>query len=459
MISDRPNILIIYPDQMRGDSMSCAGIPLVKTPQIDRLALEGVRFENAYTSFPLCAPFRASFFTGKYAHSTGVYANHYAIPLEHNFLADIFRTHHYQTGYFGKWHLDGGKIPGFVSPGDRRLGFDHFVGFNRGHRYFGSIYFTDTDQPYTSPRYEPDYQTDQLIEFGERCLNDPQGRPFLAMINYGLPHPPLVAPQHYLNLYSAEEVPLPGNVPHDVQSQSASKAFLAKYYGLIACVDHNVGKLLDWIDYRDLFEHTLVIFVSDHGELAGEHGEYGKKTYHRSAMHVPLLVRYPKHYPEGHVVHALIDPAVDTMPTLLECCDFTVPEDVQGSSYLTLLEGSDIPVREAVFYEILMEKEGPEKFPVPERGVRTLDWLYVRNSEGPLVLYDLISDPLEMENLIGSTQHQPAIKELARLLADHMDQTEDDWKIAATFPSHDYHTSEEGDRNVAEMLKFAIPSP
>ena len=436
--------------------MSCAGNLVIKTPQIDRIAMEGIRFANAFTSCPLCAPFRASFLTGKYAHSTGVYANHYPIPLEQNFLAEIFRKHQYQTGYFGKWHLDGGKIPGFVSPGDRRLGFDHFVGFNRGHHYFKSIYFKDSGQPYTSQRYEPDYQTDQLIEFCEGCLKDPQGRPFLAMINYGIPHPPLVAPENFLNQYSAEEIPLPGNVPQDGRSQRASRTFLAKYYGLIACLDHNVGKLLDWIDERDLYDDTLVIFLSDHGELAGEHGLYGKKTYYHSAMHVPLMVRYPKQFPAGHMVQALVDPAVDSLPSLLESCAIAAPGDIQGSSYRKNLAGGDIPIREAVFYEILMEKEGPENFPIPERGVRTLEWLYVRNREAPQILYDLDSDPLEMNNLIGSPQHQPIIKALDDLLSEHMHQTGDDLQIEAKFPPQDYDTYEEGDRNIAQMLKSAI---
>jgi arylsulfatase A-like enzyme len=276
------------------------------------------------------------------------------------------------------------------------------------------------------------------------------------MINYGLPHPPLVAPEHYLNLYSVGEVPLPGNVPQDVQSQHGAKAFLAQYYGLIACLDHNVGKLLDWIDNSNLFDDTLVVFLSDHGELAGEHGVYGKKAYHRSAMHVPLLIRYPKHFPSEHVVQSIVDPSVDTMPTLLDCCSIPIPKGVQGSSYLKLLKGGDIPIREAVFYEILMEEEGPENFPVPERGVRTLDWVYVRDSEGPLVLYDLGSDPLEMENLIRSTHHKPVINELDTLLSRHMEKTSDDWQIAATFPPPDFHTYEEGDQNAAEMLKSAI---
>ena len=132
------------------------------------------------------------------------------------------------TGYFGKWHLDGGANPGYVPPGNRRLGFDHFIGFNRGHRYFSSIYFKDTEQPYTSRRYEPDYQTDQLLEFMEKCLSDPNGAPFLAMINYGIPHPPLIAPDHYLRLYSPDEISVPDNVPSDKSPQTRAVATCKK---------------------------------------------------------------------------------------------------------------------------------------------------------------------------------------------------------------------------------------
>ncbi len=203
-LQTRPNILIVYSDQLRADAMSCAGNPCIKTPQMDRIANEGVRFGEAFTSFPLCAPFRASLLTGKYAHSNGMYANHYRIPLGQAFLAEILREAGYQTGYFGKWHLDGGAKFGFVPPGERRLGFETFVGFNRGHDYFGSIYYRDTPQPYTSRRFEPDYQTEHLIEFMEQAWRQRPDRPFFAEISYGPPHPPLTAPAHFLNLYSPE---------------------------------------------------------------------------------------------------------------------------------------------------------------------------------------------------------------------------------------------------------------
>lgn len=148
----------------------CAGNACIKTPNTDRLAREGVRFENAYTSFPLCSPFRASLFTGKYAHTNGQFANHFPIPLDQECLAEILRDDGYRTGYIGKWHLYGGPKPGFVPPGKARLGFDHFVGFNRGHYYLNSIYYKDTDQPYHSTRYEPEYQTNQLIEFMDSSI-------------------------------------------------------------------------------------------------------------------------------------------------------------------------------------------------------------------------------------------------------------------------------------------------
>lgn len=451
----RPNILIIYPDQMRADVMGCAGNTCIKTPNLDRLAIEGVRFGNAFTSFPLCSPFRASLFTGKYAHSNGQFANHHPIPLGQDFLPEILRDNGYQTGYIGKWHLDGGIKPGFVPPGERRLGFDHFVGFNRGHFYFDSIYYRDTEQPYRSPRYEPDYQTDHLVEFMQSCTQTDDERPFFAMMCLGIPHPPLVAPPYYKHLYSPEEVPIRDNVPSDPESRERARNFLAGYYGLVANVDHNVGRVLDWLDKAGLADDTLVILLSDHGEMAGEQGRYSKKMAYDNSMRVPLIVRYPKRFPAGHEVSSLVDVSVDTMPTLLEICGLSVPDAVQGASYLSLLNGDSNPIRNEVYYEIIMEKEGPERFPVPERGVRTLDWLYVRTEDSPKLLFDLQNDPLEMNNLVEDSKYSGVVRKLDQLLRQHMAHTDDDWSIEAKFPPPNFMTHEEGTKNAARLLKEA----
>ena len=182
-MSKQPNILIIYPDQMRFDAMSCAGNPVIRTPHVDRLAREGVFFSEAYVSFPVCCPFRASVLTGKYAQGHGMLQNHIPLPGDQTFLAECLADAGYRTGYVGKWHLEGGPKPGFV-PTDRRFGFEHFVGFNRGHDYLSSIYFDDDGQAYHSRRFEPDYQTDQLLDFIESAVRagDRQALPRLRQL-------------------------------------------------------------------------------------------------------------------------------------------------------------------------------------------------------------------------------------------------------------------------------------
>jgi arylsulfatase A-like enzyme len=450
-----PNVLIIYSDQLRADSLSCAGNEVVKTPHIDRLANEGARFSNAFVSYPLCGPFRASLFTGKYAHAHGVYANHYAIPLGQDFLAEIYHSAGYATGYFGKWHLNGGQVPGFVPPGKRRLGFEHFIGFNRGHHYFNSIYYKDRAQPFTSRRYEPDYQTDQLIEFMDECKKEQT--PYLAVINYGLPHPPFVGPDHYLNLYKPESVKLRANTPEDQGAQEKACQFLAKYYGLIACLDHNVGKVLDWLDASGLVENTIVIFLSDHGEMAGEHDRYAKTTYFRGAMQVPLIVRYPRTSTGGIVVDDLVDLSVDTMPTLLELCKLQVPEAVQGRSYLdALIDAHRRSERDFVFYQILRQSYGPEKFPVAERGLRTKNWLYVRNKEHSIALFNLDKDPNEVNDLSALPQYVGIIKDMDARLKKLMIEINDDWEIEADQLPDDFDSYQQGDINVEVLGRRAM---
>lgn len=204
-MAKQPNILLIYPDQMRYDAMGCAGNPVIKTPQIDRLASEGVQFTEAYTSYPICCPFRASIQTGKYAQGHGMVQNHFPLRGNQTFLAEVLRDAGYRTGYIGKWHLEGGPKPGFVPP-DRRFGFEHFVGFNRGHDYLSSIFYDDAGQAYHSGRYEPDYQTDQLMEFVQSAAAE-DGKPWFGYVSYGPPHFPMDMPDYLRRVYDPDEIP------------------------------------------------------------------------------------------------------------------------------------------------------------------------------------------------------------------------------------------------------------
>jgi arylsulfatase A-like enzyme len=489
--ADRPNILMIYPDEMRADMMGCSGNPVIKTPYCDRLAQEGVRFQEAFSSFPLCTPFRASLFTGKYNHATGVHANHHPIPLGQSFLAEILKDHGYRTGYIGKWHLEGGDAPGFVPPGPRRLGFDHFVGFNRGHYYQNAIYYRDSDQPYHCPRFEPDFQTDHLLEFMEGCLSQGDG-PFFGFICYGVPHFPFNMPDYLKNLYRPEEMPLgpsagdaelqqqvsrqllannfpaasgvwgigSGEAPK-IESERTIREFMAKYYGMVANVDHNLGIILNWLDSKGLNQDTLVIFFSDHGDMCGEHGYRcgTKKTPYRQAAQAPFIIRYPRRFPSGLVVPSLVDVSVDTMPTILDLCGIPIPEEVQGTSLLSLLDGDPTPVREAVYYEVNKELEGPERFPIPERGVRTPDWLYTRTQQAPKLLYDLQNDPDELHNLVDDAKYKPEMDRLEKMLKIHMQRTGDDWSAESVFPPEGFLSHEEKTEKQKQLIARAVVEP
>lgn len=484
----RPNILFIYPDELRQDALGCSGNPVIKTPHFDRLAQEGVRFEQAFTSFPLCTPFRGSLFTGKYAHSTGCHANHLRIPLDQEFLPQILKDNGYQTGYIGKWHLDGGSKPGFVPP-SRRLGFDHFIGFNRGHYYMNSIYFKDSEQPYHCPRYEPDFQTDHLIGFMKNALeNDPQ-HPFFGFICYGAPHFPMNMPDYYKNLYSSDEIPLaPGtadpeqqkkviadltnnNIPlasgswgegtehhGSLESEEDVRKYMAMYYGMVANIDYNIGRLLNWLDRKGIADNTMVIVVSDHGDMAGQHGYYcrTKKTAYSAAAHVPLLIRYPKRFPQNTTVSSLVDASVDTMPTILEALGIDTPDASQGVSYLPLLEGSTEATRDELMYEIIKQAEGEERFPIPERGIRTAEYLYVRTENHPKLLIDLENDPFELSNIVDRKEYADLIAKFDKKIEKHMQETNDRWDIEAVVNPSDYTSHEEGVRLLADLHAKAI---
>ena len=496
---DRPNILIIYPDQMRSDAMGCAGNPVVKTPHIDRLADEGVHFTEAYTSYPICCPFRASMLTGKYAQGHGMIQNHFPLRGDQTFLAEVLRDAGYRTGYVGKWHLEGGPKPGFVPP-DRRFGFEHFVGFNRGHEYQKSIFFDDSGQAYFSKRYEPDYQTDQIIDFIEEAASAEDGKPFFGYVSYGPPHFPMNMPEYLRNLYDPETVPLPVGVPNpklqeEVQNQrnkdycggdpkarhhshaaydtkppgepeteAEIRQFIAEYYGMIHNIDQNVGRILNRLDALDIAGDTMVIFLSDHGDMLGQHGSFCgiKNQPYRAAMQVPLIIRYPARFAPGQKTDAMVDVGVDMMSTLLDLCGIPVPEGVHGESYLPVLDGKAAEARDAIMYQVFTQIDGnPGEFaPYAQRGIRTRDWLYVRHKDRRVKLYDLQNDYYEQKNLVEDAQHTALMDAFDARIAEHMRTTGDDWDMAADFPPPDFLTHAEAKVYLEEeLLPSAIVVP
>lgn len=494
-MTDRPNILCIYVDQLRYDALGCTGNPVIRTPNIDRLALEGMRFDQAYVSTPLCTPFRGSFLTGKYAHAAGVHANHFPIPTDQKFLPHHLAEAGYHTGYIGKWHLYGGPKPGFVPPGPDRCGFETFVGFNRGHEYDRSIYFYDDPTPHHCPRHEPDFQTDQVIDFMGRAQTA-RDRPFFAYICLGPPHHPMRVPEHWKTLYRPEEVPLPKGVPDpdlqrkvqaeivaqdfggdptnadsshidyrrvpagDPETEAEIRQYVAEYYGMIANVDWNIGRILDWLDAKDLAKDTFVLFFSDHGDMLGQHGYYcgNKRVAYRGAMHVPVIARWPGRIAARSTSDSMVDLSVDAMPTLLDLAGAPPANDVMGESLAPILFGDKAAGHQAVFYQLMLQTGGLEGDVHPRalRGCRSKDWLYVRDRYGARMLFDLKADPNEDNNLVNRREYAGIQLGLDTWVLDRMTETGDDWDKEHAFPPPDFVTHKNAAKEHGRLLANAI---
>ena len=486
-MTEKPNILIIHADQMRYDCASFSGNPDVKTPHLERLAIEGVCFDEAFVSYPLCRPFRASFQTGKYPQRTGAYGHYSLIDPDQPSLARSLNAVGYKSGYVGKWHLHNDFIsPGFVPPGPDRMGFDDFTGFNRDHCYTNAIFYRDTDQPFICRRFEPDFQTDHAIEFMERASES--GAPFLAYVSFGPPHPPIsLTPRNWMGMYDPMRLAMPKGVSNpkfkrppggkgggrdqpwldsQVNAETRFRRFLSGYYGLISNIDYNVGRMLNWLDANSLSGSTIVLFISDHGEMFGQHGGYvrSKNAAYRASAQVPLLARYPGHFARNKRVNSLVDVAVDTMPTLLDACGVESPEGTQGISYLSLLEGGDVPTRDHVQYQRIANKpksdhDAGKAVPSSLRGIRTRDWLYVRNCNGPVLLFDENEDRGELANLAKDPAHADIRAQLDARVCRNMEETGDAWRLAADPKSSGMPTLDEIKANREKAREIAIEVP
>lgn len=411
-----PNVLWIFADQLRYHALS-NGNSNITTPHIDRLANEGVNCTSAFSQYPVCTPFRAGLMTGQHATSCGV-------PLHGDFLepgtetvAHTFRRAGYRTSYVGKWHLAGERGTHLVSEAgwagedfwvhpSLRGGFEDWFGFNVSNNYYRTFYCSGEK---LEPHLLEGYQTDELTKISLSYLEKQSGnQPWFHVISYESPHPgkggspktPLYpVPKAFEDLFDAEQIVLRNNVPpeHD----AAARQQLAGYYALIANLDDNVGRLLSWLDTRGLSENTLVVFFSDHGEMAGSHGLKNKQVPYDESIHIPLIIRYPQKLNNTTEYQQLVS-GLDIYPTTVGLAGISAPLGVQGRDHSQELIGnaSDI-VRETV----LVQWEGT-RFAFgdhPYRAIRTLTHTYVvGRDETFCMLFDNIADPYQLNNLFDA---------------------------------------------------------
>lgn len=402
----RPNVVFVLADQWRAQTLPSSGDRQLQAPNLARLATGGVHFDRVYAAYPLCAPSRAAILTGKYPHACGVTGNTTRLRESEPSLARSLNAAGYATAYIGKWDLDGDSRPGFVPPGPRRHGFGYWAAFNRGHRYFDSIYFRDDPTPIRMKGFEPDYQTALAVEF----IKQNRQSPFFLYLSWGPPHTPRTPPDSVKGLYHPRQFALRENVP--LEYEEKARVEYAGYYGLCTALDRCLGILLKAIGAEGLAENTIVVFTADHGDMLGSQAlEYKNQPYEESAR-VPLLVRYPKALPRGTRSDLLFS-NVDLMPTLLGLCGAEIPNGVQGRNLAALWRGEKGARPESILAEGKMESE--EEWRMIVRG---LDKMVIDRNGDVTHLYNLGQDPFEMNNNAASPGHRRTRDELTALLAD-----------------------------------------
>lgn len=416
--SGKPNILYIFADQWRGRATGYAGDPTVKTPNLDKLSKSAVNFSNAVSVLPVCTPYRASLFTGRFPTSTGMFLNDAYLPSEELCMAEILKKAGYSTAYIGKWHLDGHGRDAFIPP-DRRQGWDYWKGDECTHNYNHSVYYTgnDTEQKIWEG-YDAFAETKDAGNYlKERAGGN--GQPFVLVLSYGSPHfPHDTAPEEYKKLYPPESIKLPPNVPADLQDSARKEA--QGYYAHCSAIDACVGDLLKTLDETGLAKNTIVVFTADHGEMLGSHGiaPHQKQMPWDEAARVPFLLRNPG-TPGGIAVKTPLT-TPDILPTLLGLSGVPVPPSVEGEDLSSVVRKPDTaPDRAALYMAVAPFAKVPKEDNREYRAIRTNQYTYVRDLKGAWLLYDDVKDPYQMDNLANKPEYAAIQKELdARLQAE-----------------------------------------
>lgn len=401
----RPNILLVLTDDQRYDTLSVVQaelgekgrFPWTDTPNMDRLARDGVRFRNAFVVNSICSPSRASILTGTYGHRNGIINNRTNFPQESVTYPKLLRDAGYRTGYFGKWHM------GFQA--GQRPGFEYSASFiGQGH-YFDEPFEVNGTMVPTSG-WVDDVTTQYALEFLRAHKNE-TNRPFAMTVGFKSPHGPHTPPPRLAGYYAGRKsrpVPNLGIPPvFDSMKEKGKKPPLYEnpdYHRCLKGVDENLGRILDEIDSLGFADNTLVVFTSDNGMFRGEHGLGDKRAAYEESMRVPMIFRYPAlSQPPAAMDQIVLN--IDIAPTILDFAGVPIPASMQGRSWKPLLAGSAKNWRTSFFYAYHLESEYPR---IPTTmAVRTSSAKLIRYFGKPewSELFDLKADPYELHNLIA----------------------------------------------------------
>lgn len=371
----QPNIVVIFSDQHRADAMGCAGSAFVQTPNLDRLATEGVRFQNAYTPWPVCTPARATMWTGVYPHAHRIIDNVYDIDNAFESVGAVKRTVFdqlrqagYLTAHFGKWHLGDGHPPFFDI-------WEESFNSRVGHWVDGRL----------DGQYRPTVQTDACIAFLRDQAADGNNQPFVMVQSYYPPHDPFTAPARFYEPYRHKGVPFAG------------------YYAAVTALDHEIGRILDTLDATGLREDTIVLYYSDHGETfryrpEGEH----KFVCTDDSIRIPMLISWPGTIAAGAVRTDLVG-LQDLTPTLLDFAGAPPLSPCHGHSLKPMLDGWPVPDWRRAFYVQTITHVSA----LHQRAWLSEGWKLIVSDDGNHELFNRHADPEEEINVFETPRPDP----------------------------------------------------
>lgn len=452
----KPNILYIFADQWRYQAVGCHGADQVLTPCIDRFAGESKRFTNAYSTFPLCSPHRASLLTGKYPLQVGMWTN-CKIGLEEKLMlkpqetcmGNVLKDFGYQTGYIGKWHLDASELnfhpepesgakdwDAYTPPGERRQGFDYWLSYGACDEHLDPHYWADSPKQIRPGMWSAQFETDKAMEFMEERKDKTE--PFALFLSYNPPHLPYeLVPEEYYKDWKELPVRYRDNVPQSMRTEKL-ETITRQYFAAVAGIDHQFGRLMAYLKEQDLEENTLVVLSADHGEMLGSHGKMSKNIWYDESIHIPFMIRQTGRIMAGENQTILASP--DHMPTLLELLDLPVPVTCQGYSHAKSVFGEDENAPTDMFLCSFpgtaqmvaeFEKAGLAHKAYGFRGIKTKRYTYVVNhgyapgEKKEEYLYDSLLDPYELEPKRGDQIPGELRRQFQERLWHYLDLTGD----------------------------------
>jgi arylsulfatase A-like enzyme len=416
------------------------GDPNAHTPNIDRLAAEGLNFTHAVSGFPLCCPARGTLLTSRYAHDC-VPGHQRQLPPDYPTIADVFRSEGYHTAYIGKWHLDGfqeseGRAAMHIVPPERRGHFDHWVGYeNNNSQWDCWVHGGEGESAfhYRLPGYETDALTDIFIDHLSQQVQTNPTQPFFAALSVQPPHDPYVAASEYMAPYTPGTIQLRPNVPQVAHVVERARLDLAGYYAMIANLDWNVGRIRDALMEMGVAHHTHILFFSDHGDLHGSHGQFRKTSPLEESLRVPLIIggHVPRYENKSGRTTAPIS-LIDIAPTTLGLCGIDAPDWMRGTDYSGYRLHQRTPANEpdSAYLQSVIPTPHQDCVDRPWRGIVTRDgWKYVVIEGQPWLLFNLNEDPYEQVNLAFNIKYADQRKRLQSRLAQWIEETGDQFQL------------------------------